>query len=472
MAETNIAIPARRELEADSMPISSHSNDRYWAAAFLLLLLAFAVYQKALWFAPGSGDDLRILSSVSQRHNPLSYFAGDWGMENTYRLRSGQIDTARKTYRPLHSISIWMGYRLFGVSAYPNQLLNLILHVLNILLILRILRRLHLDIVPAFLLATLGLVSMYTVSPATWVSDRQTLVVALAVVLLISHLVDGEGRLRTSLNPWLVTGLTVMAVSFKESGLIIPLLAGAFIVFGTYTGPRRSHLAVCVLLAGSYLGLRVLLFGSNAFAYSSEGFVFGNQPYTLLSDLPWQIGLWARFETIAKNFLCVFLPIFNPFGRIDSSAELIGNLLWWLPTVVLTVTATRKPLTKIQWLALAVIGVNSALHMQVFRYRVEYISQLAFCLYVAASPVWQARQNKLCGLGRRQLAGICCGLLALVSISQVNRNIHSNWVQRQDEVTKWRLATVLQNYPISGRIVDQVLARYAPVAQTSPTKAP
>ena len=91
---------------------------------------------------PAAADDLRILSSVSQTRDPLSYFATDWGMQNTYWLTDGRIDTKRRTYRPLHSISIWLGYRMFGVTAYPNQLINLILHVLNCLLLLEVLYRL------------------------------------------------------------------------------------------------------------------------------------------------------------------------------------------------------------------------------------------------------------------------------------------------------------------------------------------
>jgi len=454
------------------MPLSSNSSDRYYAEAFFLLLLTIAVYGKALWFVPSSGDDLRILSSVSQTRNPLSYFVNDWGMENTYRLGSGQIDSRRRSYRPLHSVSIWMGYRLFGVRAGPNQLVNLVLHILNGLLLLRILRRLGLDVFLALLLATLGMVSLYTASPAIWVSDRQTLGVTLAALVLLNHVVDEKGQLTAWLNPWLVTGLTVVAVSFKESGLIVPLVAGAFVILAPYHGARWRPLAVSVVLVASYISLRVLLFGSNAFAYASEGFVFGNHPYTLLSDLPWHIGLWARFENVAKNFLCVFIPIVDPVGRIDSLNEVIRNVVWWLPTVVLTISVTRRPLTRVQWLALAVIALNSGLHVQVFRYRVEYISQLAFSIYVAASPIWHERHNVSEIVSRRRLAAICCGLLALVSVSQVNHYIQSNWVERQDEMTKRRLATVLQNYPISDDIVRQVLARYAPTAETSSAKAP
>ena len=231
-------------------------------------------------------------------------------------------------------------------------------------------------------------------------------------------------------------------------------------------------MAICALLVISYVALRLLLFRSNAFAYAAEGFVFGNHPHALLSDLPWQIELWARFENVAKNFLCVFFPIFDPFGRIDSFSELIKNVFWWLPTAVLAVSATRRPISKVQLLALAVIALNSALHLQVFRYRVEYISELAFCLYLAASPIWWATLDKSHGVGRRRLAGVCCGLLALVSISQVNHYIQSNWIERQDEMTKSRLTTIQRKYPISDQIVEQVLTRYAPIMETSPSRAP
>jgi hypothetical protein len=451
------------------MPDSANLTNRYSASVFLVLLLAAAVYQKAMWYLP-TGDDLRILSSVSQTRNPLSYFATDWGMQNTYLLDNGQRDTARRTYRPLHSISIWLGYRAFGVWASPNQFINLLLHVVNVLLLLRILRRLGLDTFTAFLLATLGLISLYTASPATWVSDRQTLIVGMAALLLIGHIVGSDGELRSNLNPWLIGCLTVIAVLFKESGLIIPLVAGVFIAFAPYKGPRRAHLVVCILLVASYAALRLFLFGTNSFSYASDGFVFGNRHYSILRDLPWKIGLWARFETVAKNFSCVFLPIFDPLGRIDSVRELITNILWWLPTAALSVIATRRPIARVQWLALAVIAINSAVHVQVFRYRVEYVSQMAFCLYVASSPIWREGQAKVASIARRKLAVACCGLLAFVTVSQVNRYVQAGWSERRDEVINQRLTTVVAKYPISASIVEQVLARYAPTLQASQAK--
>ena len=441
---------------------------RYLAGVFFLFLIAAAVYQKALWFMPASADDLRILSSVSQTHNPLSYFTKDWGMQNTYRLSDGRIDTKRRTYRPLHAISIWIGYRLFGVSAYPNQLINILLHILNCAILLRILYRLRIEIWIAGLLMVLGLISLYTVSPAIWVSDRQTLVVALTVLVLFDYLIINNEVVRDSLNMWLVVGLTVLAVLFKESGLIVPLIAAAFIVIAPGIPAKKVRpLSICALLIIGYLGLRVLLFGPNAFAYASEGYVFVNRPYTLLSDLPWYIGLLARAENILKDFLCVFLPVFHSDGRPDSLREVFGSISWWLPAVVLTISATRRPITRVQWLMLATIAANSLLHVQVFRYRVEYISQFALCIYVGSSPIWH--EIGQAATYRRRLAALSAGVLALVGVSQVNRYIQSNLMERQEEMGN-RLTTVVQKYPISDSIVQQVLSRYAPITDTKTTR--
>ncbi len=44
-------------------------------------LLLLVVYQEGLLFVASSGDDLRILRSIS--HNALSYFGTDWEMDRS-----------------------------------------------------------------------------------------------------------------------------------------------------------------------------------------------------------------------------------------------------------------------------------------------------------------------------------------------------------------------------------------------------
>jgi hypothetical protein len=116
---------------------------------------------------------------------------------------------------------------------------------------------------------------------------------------------------------------------------------------------------------------------------------------------------------------------------------------------------------------LATIAANSLLHAQVFRYRVEYISQFALCIYVGSSPIWH--EIGQAATYRRRLAALSAGVLALVGVSQVNRYIQSNLMERQEEMGN-RLTTVVQKYPISDSIVQQVLSRYAPITDKKTTR--
>jgi hypothetical protein len=431
------------------------------AAAFFIVLLTLAVYEKALWFVPDA-DDLRILSSVSQTSNPLSYFTSDWGMAGTYRAANGAIDTARHSYRAMHSVSIWLMYRMHGVAAFPNQLINFCLHLINGLLLYRVLRRVCADEYPAFLLAVLGVISVYTESPTVWVSNRPMLVVALCTLLLLRHVVDCTGECATTLNPWIVTGLTVLALSFEESGLVLPLIAGAYVLMPGYKGARWWHLAWFAGLLLAYLGWRVILFGPNASAYISEGFVFGTRPYNSFAELSHGAALWARCENVLKDTFAVFIPIVDPMGRVISKRELVLSVAWWLPTLALTGAVLRSRLTKVQWFALAIIVLNAGLHLQVFRYRVLYVAQLAFCLFVAASRLWiEDEEERDKWLTKRRFAEVCCALIAIKSVSMVNHDVQANWNLRHDELVIHRLADITRKYPIAPAIVEETLTRYS-----------
>jgi hypothetical protein len=150
--------------------------------SIVLLLMYVAPFHRALTFPPSEPNDLRFLSQVSRVSNPLKYLIGDWG-EAPYV--SGEYGM----YRPLHPISLWLVYKCFGVWAMPNQLINLALHFANVFLVLIILLRIHKDRFSALLFSTMFMVSLYTVSPAIWVTDRADLQVGLALLLLIYHIV-------------------------------------------------------------------------------------------------------------------------------------------------------------------------------------------------------------------------------------------------------------------------------------------
>ena len=111
--------------------------------------------------------------------------------------------------------------------ALPYQLLSLGLHIVVIALLFELISHVARHDGPALrlLLALVALVSPYTVSGASWIADRPTLMVALSLLLLIRHLYVGGARPR----PWILGGLSAIAVLSKESGLVVPALV---VVYG------------------------------------------------------------------------------------------------------------------------------------------------------------------------------------------------------------------------------------------------
>jgi hypothetical protein len=337
-----------------------------------------------------------------------------------------------------------VGYKLFGVSAYPHQLLNLILHFCVILLLLRLIAREQQDDLLVFLLCAVGLVSVYTLSPASWVSDRNTLVVAICLLILVDRFRAGDVRV------WQVLALSLIALLSKESGLIVPVFA----LFAGFRNRKVAGVSCGVILL--YFGLRAYLFAGNVAAYGSGGFVLG-RPYDNLYDLSPAMRIIAQVEAFAKNLIGTVLPIFNNYGSLSPRSNEISyhNVLIWLPTLVLFVLAINRKPTLMQKLALLIIVLNALVHFKVFRYRVEYMAQLGFCLFVAASP-------SLLSARRLLVARTAAAVLVLASLVWSNENLRAQWWSRYRELN----VNGLSNSVISERgridegIVRQVLGRY------------
>jgi len=169
-----------------------------------IMFIGYAFFNISLRFVPVDFDDLVLLSVVKNTNNPLRFFIQDWGFGNY-------------GYRPLHSLSLWLGNRVFGVASGPNQLINIVFHITVILLLFRLINHLQSDRSIAFIFSCLSLVSYYTLSPATWVSDRPTLFVAF--FLLIIHELTTKSGLETGLNAFMLIALiyALSKLSWGES---------------------------------------------------------------------------------------------------------------------------------------------------------------------------------------------------------------------------------------------------------------
>jgi hypothetical protein len=417
-------------------------------AIALLFALALAMFHSALDFVPGTADDLELLNSVVHTTQPLKYFVGDFGMAPYETGNYGQ-------YRPLHPASLWIVYKVFGLRAFPNQLINFLLHFLNATLVLIVIWRVQKDPILGFMGASLFLVSVHTMSPAIWVSDRPNLQVGLALLLLFHHVVrvrETGGRLRT---PYVFL-LCLFALLSKESGLIVPVMAVVVSMraAGRTLWQRLRSSTIWAALIVAYLVGRITMFGTNAFSYSTLGYLFGVWPYSLGSALPGHLRQLSMVDNVVKNMVEVFLPIFNEGGgftfKFDTARVAFGVGLGALAMVFLLAQILRKKLLPLQIDCLWAILFNAVIHNAIFRYRDLYVAQIAMCIFIACSPLLEQPR-------RRAIALAAACLLLVVSVIRVDDYVQGNYLLRYNELNGHHLERVLKTF--HGRRVDPELAR-------------
>jgi hypothetical protein len=365
-------------------------------APYVLVTIGVAVYAAALRFPPTNGDDLAYLASVATTENPLNYFVQDHGHGNGL-------------YRPLTSASMWVIYQAFGVWALPNQIINLVLHMANVFLLFRIVRREQADTTLALLFAAVFMVSKYTFLAATWTSDRPMVLTGLFLLLLINHLSQHDERSGNtsgaSVRVAAVAAFSVLALMSKESGLVVPAVALLFALTlgGAVHFSPRHRLTLAVVSAsimGLYVVFRGLIFGSGFASYSQDGYMFlGLVHYEDSGALPPLLRYLNYAENLTKNALAPVLPIFPDGVELLEEQSLLIELPVMMSTALLFGLAVSRHLTRLQRIALIIILVNAVVHFPLFRFRLHYLSHAAFCMFVASSPhftdSWDHRGKKL-----------------------------------------------------------------------------
>jgi hypothetical protein len=411
-----------------------------------LAVLGVAVYAVALRFPPTNGDDMNYLSSVAATSNPLVFFFQDAG--------AGGL-----VYRPLLRVGMWLTYQGFGVWALPNQIINLALHMANVLLLYGIVRRAQPDGTLAWLFAAVFMVSQYTFSAATWTSDRPMVLTGLFLLLLVNHLSRHNGRssgtAAARVRVSLVALFSVLALMSKESGLVVPTVSLLFALVpgvSAHLTPRNRFgvAAVSASMIGLYMVFRVLVFGTDFAAYSQDGYMFlGLLHYEDSADLP-RLLLYLNYaENVAKNALAPVLPVF------DETGSLLPRLsAYWIviaSTALLSGLAVRRHLTGLQWIAVMISLASAVTHYALFRFRLHYLSHAAFCLFAASSPSWGNGQ----GYDRKALAAKTLAVVVLAGSMLWTTN-------KLDEQMLARIAALstLEEVERHGDIVEQVLLRY------------
>jgi len=168
--------------------------------------------------------------------------------------------------RPATSLSFWIEWRLWAMRAWGYHLDNLLLHLLNLALLLRLARRLGISRTTSYWLAVAWGVSLPAAPAVGWISGRTELLyasLALAGVNAFDTWITGGKRV------WLGVALAAVTLApfAKESGVAAPLLlliAARLRRLRAPTSVQRTPspwiLAMLFLPAMFYLGLRFGVF--------------------------------------------------------------------------------------------------------------------------------------------------------------------------------------------------------------------
>lgn len=412
-------------------------------ANLAIIFLGYAFYNPALRLVPVDFDDLVLLSHVKNIGNPVNFFIQDWGFGNY-------------GYRPLHSLSLWLGYRIFGVSSGPNQLVNIILHIGVVLMLYSLLSRLQNNRLLAFSFSALTQVSLYTFSSPTWISDRPTLFVAIFLLTALNYFTYLNEEDRP--NILLLAVLSILALMSKESGLIIPLICLIILTF-KYRFSKRSFraIAVLVIIVTTYGILRFVLFGSSAGTYDESGYLFGFRYYENSASLTGIEIFVAMGENIIKNIIAVFLPLFDGQGKLSLIGTWTNSSILVSTTIFLAAAAFSKKFSFFQKIGLAVIILNALIHFQIFRYRTLYLAQIGLSIFLAASPFFTDTRKS-----RKLLVTAATAILILWNIHIIGENLSYIVLDRVDTIQQpdFEEMILASSNRIDPDVVSRIISKY------------
>ncbi|MCD6356697.1 MAG: glycosyltransferase family 39 protein [Anaerolineaceae bacterium] len=419
------------------------ANPQDMLAYLAIITIGYAFYNPALRFVPVDFDDLVLLSVVKNTINPLRFFFQDWGFGNY-------------GYRPLHSLSLWLGYQIFGVSSGPNQLINILLHLIVISLLYALIKHLQPNRMLAFIFANLSMVSLYTLSPPTWVSDRPSLLVAICLLVSLNYLARREND--SSPNAWLLAGISIFALMSKESGLIVPIIA-AYTIFTQFKRNKKNARAIIALLVipAAYILFRFAIFGAQAGEYSESGYLFGIRYYESARALTGFERVITFFDNALKNAIAVFLPIFDGQGKISLIGTLSNTFFLVGCTALLAILSLRKKISAYQKVGLAIIILNAFVHMQVFRYRTLYLAQIGFCIFLGGMRLSDKKRWLIKALPA--FAGI---ILLMWNIHIIGEDLTYQMINRFDTIKMESFQeTILDSSSlIDAQVVSQIIQKY------------
>jgi hypothetical protein len=285
---------------------------------------------------------------------------------------SGPVPVAFTYLRPVTALSLLVDYRLFGLRPFGFHVVNLLLHLLNVLQARALGRRLGLEPRPALAAALAWGVSLPAGLAAGWISGRSELLAA-AFVLGALQLVL-RGRDRGDRRPLAAAAIMlVLGGLAKESALVAPVLVLLFVATVGPRGPAAANSPTPVARRDLLLALGAALLTGLAVRALAGGAPQLPPPYFQPPATPAAAGdLLLRLLTCLAGAL-TGLPVvpFAPQAALRAHAWAIAPLalsvvagLWFLPRGV----ARRPRALCLAWFAFALAPALLVMSFSLYLY--------------------------------------------------------------------------------------------------------
>lgn len=372
--------------------------------------------------------------------------------------------------RPLSYLSFALNYYFCGPEAVSFHVLNLLIHILNAVLVLRILS-LVIMVAPgalpssARLLAFLG-AALWSTSPlqtqsVTYVVQRMNLLSALFSLVSFWFFLQWKFKARRTIHLALCIVCWLAALASKENSFLLPL---CFVIFDWAFGERRL------------IGPRKLLVGTAAFGLL-VGFTFWR--YDLAQKIRTDYStreftlkerLLTQPRVVAFHLSQMLLPLPSRLAlrhEVEKSTSVISPVTT-LPSICLLVLIAgaaffcrqraRAFSFWILWFLINLAVESSFLPLElIYEHRMYLPSIGIFAVIASAIASWETGGKSVPG---KPLQYACVALILLSAVLSFARN--EDW---KDEITLW--ADNSRKYPMSFRALNNLGSAYAKAGRTT-----
>lgn len=196
-------------------------SKRVWqpiVAIVALLVISFITLSPVLQNGFTNWDDKAYVTE-----NTLIRDASTDGLLKLFLPENKTMDT----YTPLTLVSFALEYSLVGLSPFLYHLDNLILHLLNILLVFLIIKKLGVNIRVAFFVALLFGIHPMHVESVAWVTERKDTLFGLfflGSILSYQYFIDKEKEWYKSPSFWLAIFLFILSMLSKPQATCLPVV--------------------------------------------------------------------------------------------------------------------------------------------------------------------------------------------------------------------------------------------------------